>query len=501
MGRGVLFLTVAAVGVAALALPATPAAAASTTLAAPTGVRLAAVTGSSLTAAAHRAANATGYRVFASTRRSDLYVANIGRARASKFAHTPRVTVTGLRYTTALYYYRVQSLRGSKHRLEAMIHTAALRPAAPGAFRLTSTGPTYLTWTAGPVTGYVVEQATNPAFTAGRRTYSLRAGTNQLTAYGVQRGTRYWFRMRALNHATRSAYSPARSVRATKAQVGLTVMTYNVLEGIAAGQRESGTVIATWLQRRPGVVALIQRKHPDVLAIQEAASWVGSLQGYGGTRQVDDLARALGSGYTLAATETPPWVHGYRRTANYLLFRTATWSATPVGGHWDIGDRKFAAYQVLQHRASGARVLVISTHLATGTGASNDAIRQRETTSLVRQAAALGAPSHLPIVYAGDFNSDVNRNHAFDGPGRAMLAAHVSDAENAARILVNSRYNSANLYLRTPPAVDQSIDHIYTGPGVAVRVREVVLGLVNGRFPGIIPSDHNPLYTQLYVSY
>jgi hypothetical protein len=67
--------------------------------------------------------------------------------------------------------------------------------------------------------------------------------------------------------------------------------------------------------------------------------------------------------------------------------------------------------------------------------------------------------------------------------------------------LTNQRYNSANLYLRTPPAAGQSIDHIYAPAGVAVRSWQVVLTLVNGRFVGVIPSDHNPVVSDLIFPY
>jgi len=278
-------------------------------------------------------------------------------------------------------------------------------------------------------------------------------------------------------------------------------MTYNVLEANTAGQRESGRRLASWSRRRAGVVALIRSRRPDVLAVQEAASWIGTPQGYGGTRQVDDLVQALGPGYALAATETPPWVHYYRRTGDYLIYRKAAWTARPTAGHWDLGDGRWAAYQVLQSRTTGARVLAISTHLAAGAGAGYDLVRQRQTQRLLHDAAAVAGPAHLPVIYAGDLNSDVNRNHAFDGPGRAMRAAGVVDAEKVAQHQTNGAYNSANLNLRLPPRVDQSIDYVYAGPGIAVGSREVALDLVRGRFPGVIPSDHNAVLAVAYVPY
>jgi endonuclease/exonuclease/phosphatase family metal-dependent hydrolase len=273
------------------------------------------------------------------------------------------------------------------------------------------------------------------------------------------------------------------------------------LEGSSAGQVENGRRIPSWGARRAGVVGLIRGSNPDVLAVQEGAAWVGQPQGYGGRRQVDDLAAALGSGYALARTEVPPTVHHYLRTGQYLLYKRAAWSPTSTRGGWNLGNGKYAAYQVLRSRTSGARTLVVSVHLAVGNGAANDAIRQRETNRLLADAAALAGPAHLPVVYAGDFNSDVNPHHAFDGPGLALRAARVADAEKVAQRLVNSRYNSANLYLSRPPAVDQSIDYVYAAPGVAVASRSVVLHLRGGRFVGVIPSDHNPVVAQLSVPY
>ncbi|HVU91427.1 MAG TPA: endonuclease/exonuclease/phosphatase family protein [Jatrophihabitans sp.] len=476
------------------ALAAGPAAAASLRPAPPTGVHLAAVSGSALTVTAHRSRHATGYRLFASSRRRDLHVAAIGRARASRLSRSPRMTVRGLRYSTRPYYFRVEVTSGGKHRFEAAIHTAYLRPPVPRGLRLATAGAPYLTWTPASVTGYVVEQATNAAMTAGRRSYTLRALTNQFTPYGLTRGRTYWFRLRAVNHGTRSLGTAPVHVRATARQQALSVMTYNVLEADTAGQVESGAPLATWSARRPGVVGLIRSRRPDVVAVQEAAAFVAP-----STRQVDDLTAALGGTYALARTEIPPTEPGWHRTANYLLYRPDRWQPAGTPGHWDVGDGHSAAYAVLRNRATGARVMVVCTHLAVGNGATYDAVRQRETESLLRQARA--AAGGLPIVYAGDFNSDVNRNHAFDGPGRAMRAARVADAEKVAQSSLNGGYNSANLNLRRPPALDQSIDYVYAPPGVAVTRREVVLQLAGGRFPGVIPSDHNPVLASTYVPF
>ena len=82
-----------------------------------------------------------------------------------------------------------------------------------------------------------------------------------------------------------------------------------------------------------------------------------------------------------------------------------------------------------------------------------------------------------------------------------MQSAAIVDAERVAQTQRNKRYNSSNLYLRRPPAVDQSIDYVYAPPGVAVSARAVLLNLSRGQFVGVIPSDHNPVVARLYISY
>jgi endonuclease/exonuclease/phosphatase family metal-dependent hydrolase len=468
----------------------------------PSGVHLITATSSSVTVGAAAGAHVTRYRAYASTVKSDVYVANISRAKASGLSATPRLTVSGFRYTTAPVYYRLQVFNGKRMRWDLSIHSAGLRPSTPTGIQAhaPSSGP-YLTWQSTAGTGYLVYQSTTEDMSANRRVYRVSGrGTTQLSPYGLVAHHTYYFRIRAVNHGTASGYSDLVAMTVKTRQQPIDVMTYNVLEGTTAGMHEGGNVIASWSRRRPGVVRLIRGAMPDVVAVQEAAAWYGTPHGFGGRRQVDNLRDALGGDYTLAYTETPPSQHYYLRTGNYILYRQDRWLATSTRGHWNLDSEKTAAYQVLKNRRSGARVLVISAHLAVGNGASADARRQNETEVLVSKAKALAA-GRFPIVYAGDFNSNRNKNHVFDGAGQAMQAAGIVDAERVAQVQRNKRYNTSNLYMRTPPAVDQNIDYVFASPGVAVYARSVLLNLSHGRFVGVIPSDHNPLVTHLYVSY
>lgn len=499
IGRGVAVL---AGLLCLLGLP--PALAATPTPAPPTAVRVTAVSASSFTVTARAAAYARAYRLYVSTAKSDVYVANIraghtSSARRTATAASPVLSVTGLRYTTALYYFRVAALNGTAQRFSDPIGSVSLRPATPTNVRaFSSAAGTFLTWSSATATGFGIAQATNAAMTGQRRNYTVRGSGHQFTPYRLAKGATYYFRIRALNGATGSYYSALVHAVAESRGQPVRVMTYNILHAALDGTIEGGQRIAAWSLRRIVAARLITGSNADVVSIQEGASWVGAVRG---PRQIDSLSAALGGTYALARTEIPPSEPYYFRTSNYILYRTSAYRTVGQGGHWAIGAH-WAAYQILQHRSTGARFLFVAPHLAVGAGAANDARRQAETASMVRQAQSLAAAARVPVVYAGDFNSDTARAiHAFDGPGIAMRAAHVADTRQVALARSNERYDSANQYLRTPPAYWQSIDYVFVSPGVAVYSWRLILSLSHGKFVGPMASDHNPVYANVVIPY
>ena len=362
----VLLLAAAVMAVATAA--ATPAIAATgPTPAMPAGVRLAGATSSTLTVTSAKVANAQGYRLFASTDHHLVTLAAIARARVSGLSATPRVTLGGLPYTTAPYYYRLQVVNGSKVRYSDIM-TGYVRPDSPSTARAAgapSTGLS-LSWEGRAAGRYVITQATNQAMTAGVRSYSITSQAHRFSPYGLTQGHTYYFRVRAYNGTVPSAAATPvlRAVAPARGQ-NVRVMTYNVMHQPAAGAKEGGTTVASWAQRRVPMLALIKRWNPDVLALQEASDWVGPVKG---PRVADDLAARLG-GYAVAHTEIAPGQPGWMRTARYVLYRTATYSAVGDGGHWTLGPGRFAAYQQLRNRSTGAQFLAVSVHLSAGAGA------------------------------------------------------------------------------------------------------------------------------------
>ena len=282
---------------------------------------------------------------------------------------------------------------------------------------------------------------------------------------------------------------------ATTGGLHVRVMTYNVLKGERDGTRApSGLTIAPWAKRRPGVIRLIRDASPDVIAIQEGSAWVSWERG---PRQVDDLVSHLGGTYALVSTEIPPSQPHYLRTGRYIMYRTSSYRTVGSGGHWDVGDVSWAAYQVLENRSTGQRFLFVSAHLFNGRGLRNDRRRLQEARTLIGLASQYARNWGVPVVYAGDFNSHGGPQIALDGPRKAMHAADYRDARDIARHRANVRFDSANQYMRRPPAYGENLDHIYVPRGIRVTTWREELHLTDGHFTGTIPSDHNPVVASL----
>lgn len=470
----------------------------------PVGIRVTAVASTTFTVGLKPSTNARSYRLYVSTLKSDLFYQNLingvaSAARRVYYASQPSLRAAGLTYTTNPYYYRVEALNGTRRSYAVDIGSLGLRPAVPTG--LVAKG-SYLLWGAGRATGFTIEQATDSAMTANVHTHTIRGEAHQYTPYGVTHGSTYYFRVRAVNQSTPSAYTPAVPMTLPTQQQSVKVMTYNILKNTSDLTTEMGNLISPWSQRRPAAAALIKSIDPDVVGVQEGNNWVGTRPG---TRQVDSLnseLRSVGANYALAATEITYPNFGWNRTGDYILYKPSVYRAYAAAGHFSIGDGRWGAYQPLQNIASGARFLFVCTHLIAGAGRAADMTREAEAQRLVQQASSKAATLGVPVVYAGDFNSNqVTKQHPVDGPGIVMRNAHLNDARLISPIRHLEQYDSMNQYRRRPYAYYIYIDYLFAGPGAAVTAWGTALRLSAGDFVGTIPSDHNAVYATIRYSY
>jgi endonuclease/exonuclease/phosphatase family metal-dependent hydrolase len=502
---------VPSIGLVLLGLAVLPAAPAGATAfpSAPTGVHVTAVTHSSFTVGLNRSTNARSYRLYVSRTKSDVYVNNIKTGHTTSglrvfSSTTPSLKAGGLTYTTAPYYYRITAVNGSNRAFSSDFWSIGLRPTTPTSFHVVDR---HLLWAAGPATGFTIQRATNSAMTTGVVNESIRGQAHEYTPFGMSSGTIYWFRVRAVNQRTAGSWtSPAVSMAVRTHEQSARVMTYNILINTSDGTTESGNTIANWVPgRRDAAAALIEGVDPSVIAIQEGNNWVGDPQQH--VRQVDSLNNAINGGRTYRVAHTEPLFgeSGFVRTGDYILYKPSVYDAYAAGGHWDIDtaavtNTRWAAYQPLRNIATGAKFLFVCTHPIAGSGSAYDQRREDETSTLVQLATAKAAALGIPVVYAGDFNSNPTQ-HPLDGPGVVMRNAHIADARDVSPTHTNEKYDSENEYSRIPLAYSIFIDYIYAGPDVSVTSWGQALHLSSGKFVGVIPSDHNPIYAGIRYPY
>jgi len=444
-------------------------------------------------------ARAQRYRLYASTNERNVYLKYIKGAHRTHLSKRPTITIHGLHYSTKPYWFRVEARNGQRRTFSNAIKSVGLQPNPPTHLTATTNlHGTSLSWNSPAATGYTVTQATDSAMSQNVKTYTIENAESTFSPPNLNAGTPYYFQVRALNALTPSAPTPTVQTVSLTQQQPLKMMTYNILELTGDGQRKSGTErVAPWSKRRGVQVRLIKSQMPDVLAVEEGAAYVGALRG---PRQVDDLVAHLGSDYSLASTEIPPSQPHYFRTGVYIVYKSSEYMTAGQGGHWGLGNTRWAAYQILENRTTGAKFLVVAPHLIVSSAGGTDAQRAAETRSLVSQAEAYDSQhGNLPIIYGGDFNSDAG--HKVNAPYDYMTTHGYNDTYDVATSRSHADFNSANGYERTPPKQHMRLDYIFTQNGIAVKSWAMLINLTHGKFVGVIPSDHNPIVANLQIPY
>ncbi len=475
----------------------------------PTGIHVTAVTGSSFTVSMNRAANTKYYRVYASTVHSDVFYANLKAGRHPSTLHwgtssSPRVTVSGLPYTTKPYYWRVETFAGSAQSYGAGIYERGLRPSHPTGLTVhtSAVGGTYLTWNAGGATGFTVQRSLNSTFTSGVGTFRIRGSNHQFTPYSLAAGRRYYFRISALNVNTYSSWATPTSGVKAKPEQKIKVMTYNILQAISDGDRRVGGTIAPWSQRRPAAASLVKSTNPDVFAVEEGWPWIGAESAH--VRQVDSLRSALvgiGAHYNVAHTEITWPNKGWHRYGNYIMYNYDRYTAiSGRAGLFQLPGPNYAPYVELQNKSTGAKFLFVGAHLTASVGRTYDSQRGTQTASLISQASSKASSWGVPVIYSGDFNSNPKQN-AYDGPNVAMNSKLIADARLVAQARYNERFDSMNELMRTPNPYSLFIDYVYVPPGVSATSWGMSMRYSNGRMVGVFPSDHNPIWAWVRIPY
>ncbi len=401
------------------------------------------------------------------------------------------VTVTGLPPTSGndyAYVLRAVNSAGSTDSRRAVLNLPVGNIAT---FTLgeSTTTTIDLTWTAAAnAERYRVQIApvedlrTNlkTQFTTGTRT----------TVTGLTPATRYWVRVRGENGTVLGRYTAKQHRVLESDPFDVSVMTYNLC-GQDKCRDSSG--IQTWSKRKALAGSIVRGSGADIVSTQES-----------------------GDKDTNFITELPGFKRAAYKSAKSLFYRSSRFTMTRTGSiTLDSQRKRYAVWAQLRDRTTLTSYFVVDPHLEPFKGKARDDIRAIQMRVLLKSVDTLNS-AHLPVVFAGDFNS--NKNNAtysggYDAVHIAFDKAGIPDSYDIAiaagrdpkPLAIYSQWNSANQGRVQPPAMNSDhVDHIYLDPRITVRewrtmprFRRDSDGDLMYRTP--FASDHNPVRALLTI--
>lgn len=393
------------------------------------------------------------------------------------------VTFTGLRPTGGGdYFYRVRSHRGSRSAASTLhrIDLPVAKVAAVAPRRGRATGSVTASW---PATinaeWYQFQVAKNSAMTSKLRT--VTTGRTTASQSGLTIGTTYFFRVRAVNNPSKGKWSPVRTLRLPSLPARINVLSYNL-----CGQDKcvtSANRMKKWSTRRSYAGRIARGSGADIIATQEShdtdTRFGRELPGFG-----------LAAYYSAKSLFYDKAKYDLRRSGKVTL---------------SAKNRKYAVWAELRDSASRTSFLVVDVHLQPFKGKALDDVRSTQTKVLLRKIASVNREK-LPVVYAGDFNS--NKSNAqrrfkggYDAPKRVFAAAGIVNSLSRSTNPVHREYNSANQAVNPPLRSSDHVDHIYIDPRISVRQWRIVVSMArHGRgYATPFATDHNAVRAMLQV--
>lgn len=324
---------------------------------------------------------------------------------------------------------------------------------------------------------YEVQIATDEGMTKGLRT--LTSTPTALKATSLKLGETYYFRARPFNGSVAGAYTAVASHVMVTEPFNARVLTYNL-----CGQDKCVTTsngMKKWSTRKPIAGALVRSTNSDVIATQESQS------------KDTNFGTEL-KGYTLASYYSAKSL--YYRTAKFTKVRSGIITLNK-------SRKRYAVWAELQNKATRSRFIVANAHLEPYKGKTYDDLRKAQTKVLIATIAKANT-AKLPVVYAGDYNSNGSNAQkkylgGYDAPRTVFEDAGIPDAMDAAATVVNDDYNSANQAINPPYRHGHHVDHIYLDPRIEPLQWQVMIRLSGKNYATPFATDHNPLFTAMTV--
>jgi len=421
-------------------------------------------------------------------------VATSPRKRCVRFVRTRKSSVRfrNLKANAGTdYVFRIRSYRGKRSAVTGWRKVnmkvgrgPASRPTAPGPAAVN------ITWSrATNASSYQLQLSTSRSFTENLRTLNRR-GLGAKAA-GLNGGMTYYARVRGVNGPVKGPWGPVSQVKSTAAPIRATVATYNLCGEDKCRTASSGSWflrnVPVWAVRKPYAGSLLRAAAPEIVAAQEAAT------------------------STAFHTELPGFTRSAYKSARSIYVKSSRFTALD-NGWMTLDDRKkrFGTWSLLRDRGTGTVFYVVNAHLEPYKGAELDQLRNQQTARLIRRMQALNVHG-LPIIWAGDWNSNgsnanqTNYPGGFDAPKRRFASIGVVNSVDLAAAPENADLNSANVGVKTPRRSGDHVDAIYVPTaGVRVEAWRMLASFVDGvdgpEYATPFPSDHNPLVARLLIA-
>lgn len=297
---------------------------------------------------------------------------------------------------------------------------------------------------------------------------------------------------------------------------GLTVMTFNLLgAGIPANKNvpKANRGDVAWSKRGPAAVAWVRANAPGIIGFQE-----NSVDPKTGQRQTDTLAAAL-PGYSWVPGVRPALAIAYQSQLGISVAESGTIQMTWAGRAGATSDR-YATWA--RFSSASGEFFFVNLHSQYQQKGWAARVRSKGWDVLLAKLAELNAGGKLPMIVVGDFNANISetknvyKDHLAKFAAAGFIEAGVNAPRNATAVSGMASYNGFGATIkgkfryRAVKTSGYRIDHVWvtrniaplswqisTGP--AALSKRNVAGRSTPFYPGIIPSDHNPVVAQLAV--
>lgn len=311
----------------------------------------------------------------------------------------------------------------------------------------------------------------------------------------------------------------ARPASGPVAATPLRVASFNVRCANCSINSRTNSREKKWETRRAKVIAQITAEKVDVIGLQEASP--GLLKGKK-ISQFEDLANRLGAPYRLTNTER----YGCAKSTSYknctkvdngasadvrIVYNSERLTLVDSGSKQLDKEKatsgpRFLAWAILEDNTDGRRFFFVTAHTEPGQSKAKRALRTKQAGLILAEIEAKN-PDNLPVVITGDFSSTkltavnpvynvlVGSGVVIDPLGNTKKQKSTKKA--VAKRLINVKYDTLNKFKAKPAsrkgyALGAHLDYIFTARQIQVQEYKVVMSLkANGKFSGVIPSDHN----------